>query len=151
MDVWCRYRSFSTRNGWFVVELKGRGTCMCCLCCSLWLIIVTDYKDTYTVIICIPMFWNNYQFHILGSSSPRNAGIYQSILRYMPEEWGSHLQFSRIMISLFLLSFCSPGIYIATRKSKGLFSQGCREGWILKIAHFLENYNNTWWAMSYLR
>jgi len=41
------------------------------------------------------------------------------------------------------LSFSSPGIYIATRKSKGLFSQGCREGRILKIAHFLENYDNT--------
>jgi len=99
MDVWCGYLSFSTRNGWFVVELRVRGTRVCCLCGSLWLIIVTKYKDTYTLIICIPMFWNNYQYHLLGSSRPRNVGIYQSVLHYMPEEWRSHLQCSRILKS----------------------------------------------------
>ena len=33
--------------------LRGRGTHVCLLCCSFWLIIVTNYKDTYTLIICI--------------------------------------------------------------------------------------------------
>lgn len=73
---------------WFIyggVE-RQRYVCVCLLCCNLWFSIVTNYKDTCTVIICIPMFWNNYQYHLLGSSSPRNVGIYQSILRYMPEE-----------------------------------------------------------------
>ena len=38
---------------------RQRYVCVCWLFCSLWLIIVRNYKDTYTVIICIPMFWNN--------------------------------------------------------------------------------------------
>ena len=106
MDVWCGYLSFSTWNGWFVVELSGRGTRVCWLCCTLWLIIVTKYKDTrtYTVIICIPMFWNNYQYHLPGSSSPRNVCIYQSVPCYMPEEWRSHLQCSRILKSWITVS-----------------------------------------------
>ena len=111
---------------------------VCWLCCSLWFIIVADYKDTYTVIICIPTCWNNYRYHILGSSSPRNVGIYQSILLtcqkredlvYNAAESWNHE-------SLLLFSVSSPGIYIANTKRKGLFTQGCREGWILKMAHF---------------
>ena len=54
-------------------------------------------NNFYTVYL--PMFWNNYQSHLLGSSSPRNVSIYQSILRYMPEECRSHLQCSRILKS----------------------------------------------------
>ena len=48
---------------------------VCWLCCSLWVIIVADYKDTYTVIIRTLTCWNNYPYHILGSSSPRNLSI----------------------------------------------------------------------------
>jgi len=84
--------------------IREAEVCACVGCTVvLWLIILTNYKDIYTVIICIQcvvtLVWNNYQSHLQGSSSLRNVGIYQSILRYMPEEGKSHLQCCRILKS----------------------------------------------------
>ena len=47
------YWRFSTWIGWHVMEVRGRGMHVCWLYYSLWLIIVTNYKVTYTPIICI--------------------------------------------------------------------------------------------------
>ena len=83
---------------------------------------MADYKDTYTVIIRTLTCWNNYPYHILGSSSPRNLSI----------NFALHARRVKILFtmkqnpeSLLLFSFSSPGIYIANTKSKGLFTQGC--------------------------
>jgi hypothetical protein len=66
------------------MEVRGRGTHVCWLYCSLWLTIVTNYKVTYTPIICVQYIVT----HVLeqlsvqpqGPSSLRNVGIHQSIL-----------------------------------------------------------------------
>jgi hypothetical protein len=137
------------RSGWFVVELRGRGTCVCWLCCSLLLIIVTNNKDACTLIICLqyiypcfrttisPIFEGQVVWEMSVSINlfcircqKSEDSIYNAA-----ESWNHE--------SLLLLSFSSPGIYIATRNCKGLFFQGCREGLILKKAYFLENYTST--------
>ena len=140
------------------VERQRYCTHVCWLCCSLWLITVTNCTDTYTLIILytvyLPMFWDNYQSDLLGSNSPRNVGINVfCVTRQKSEDLTYNAAESWNHESLLLLSFSSPGIYIATRKSKGFFFfQGCREGWILKTAHFLENYNNTDdWQYQYIQ
>jgi len=110
------------------------------------------------LVVSYPCFGTTYQSHLQGSGSPRNVGNYQSMLRYIPEEWRSdNAAEAWNQELLLLLSFSSPGICIATRKNKGLFSQGCREGWILKISYFLENYTSTddwqchiWGRCSYI-
>ena len=99
---------------------------MCWLCCSLWLIIVTDRY----------LYSNNLYTHVLEQLSVPYSRIKQSAkCRYLSINSALHARRVRISFtiqqnheSLLLLSFSSTGIYMATRKSKGFFSQGCREG-----------------------
>ena len=122
--------------------------CVCWLCYSLWLLIVTNYKDSYTVIICIqysyPWFGTTISPNFKGQAVWKmSVSINQFCVPYQKSEdliynaaeaWNHEL--------LLLLSFSSPKIYIATRKVKDLFCQGYRKGWILKKTYF-ENYTST--------
>jgi len=46
------------------------------------------------LVVSYPCFGTTYQSHLQGSGSPRYVSNYRSMLRYIPEEWRSHLQCS---------------------------------------------------------